>query len=97
MFGHAVEHVEDLATQVRIHEHQKYVALTGGENGFRLVRGEVDVLLTIVAEPATVKLNAQAAAVVDGVTLEVYAGAADQTVQETLGTYVGGRQELGYL
>jgi hypothetical protein len=97
VFGKAVERFEGFAKQGRIHEHQEYFALTGTDGGFMLVRGDVEELLKIAAEPETIKLNAQAASIVQDFTIQVFGGGTDQSVQELMGTYVGGLQELGYM
>jgi hypothetical protein len=97
VFGKAVERFEGFAKQGRIHEHQEYFGLTGGENGFMLIRGEVEELLKILAEPESIKLNAQAAAIVNDFHIAVYQGGSDQSVQDSIGTYMGGLQELGYM
>jgi hypothetical protein len=93
----AVGHFDELQKEGRIHGHREYFSLTGGEGGFMIVEGGVAELLAITAEDQTVKMNAQAAAVVQGFDVQVYGGGSDQAVQELVGSYVSGLQELGYL
>ena len=97
VFGSAVERFEGLAKQGRIHAHQEYFAITGSDGGFMLVTGELAELLAIAAEPETLSLNAQAAAIVQDFTIEIYGGGTDQSVQELMGSYVGSLQQLGYM
>ena len=97
VFGAAVERFEGLAKTGRIHGHREYFALTGADGGFMLVEGPVEELLTLVAEPETLALNAQAAAIVQGFEIQVYAGGTDQAVQDLMGSYVGSLQSIGYM
>jgi hypothetical protein len=97
VFGAAVERFEGLAKTGRIHAHREYFALTGADGGFMLVEGPVEELLTLVAEPETIALNAQAAAIVQGFEIQVYAGGTDQAVQDLMGSYVGSLQSIGYM
>lgn len=97
VFGAAVERFEALGKAGRIHAHKEYFALTGADGGFMLIEGPINELLTIVAEPETLTLNAQAAAIVQGFEIQVYAGGTDQTVQELMGSYVGSLQSIGYM
>ena len=96
VFGTAVSRFEGLAKEGRIHSHQEYFAVTGSEGGFMLITGDLDELLKIAAEPATLALNTQASAIVQDFTIQVYGGGTDQSVQELMGTYVGSLQEIGY-
>ena len=97
VFGAAVARFEEMAKSGRIHAHREYFALTGTDGGFMLVEAPVAELLTIVAEPETIALNAKAAAIVQGFEIQVYAGGTDQAVQELMGSYVGSLQEIGYM
>ena len=97
VFGAAVERFEGLAKTGRIHGHREYFALTGADGGFMLVEGPVEELLTLGAEPETLALNAQAAAIVQGFEIQVYAGGTDQAVQDLMGSYVGSLQSIGYM
>ena len=96
VFGSALSRFEGLAKQGRIDSHQEFFAVTGSEGGFMLVTGDLDELLKIAAEPQTLALNAQASAIVQDFTIQVYGGGTDQAVQEMMGTYVGSLQEIGY-
>ena len=96
VFGAALERFEGLMKQGRIHSHEEYFALTGGEGGFMLVRGDIEELQKISIEPETLALNAKAASIVQDFTIELYAGGSDQAVQEMMGTYIGSLQEIGY-
>jgi len=93
----AVTHFDELQKTGRIHSHREYFALTGAESGMMIVEGEVPELLAIIAEDETVKLNAQAAAVVQNFEIQLFGGGSDQAVQGMVGSYMSGLQELGYL
>lgn len=97
VFGSAVARFEAFAKQGRIHTHQEYFAVTGEEGGFMLVTGELDELLKIAAEPETLALNAQAAAIVGEFRIQVYAGGTDQAVQELMGNYAQSLQQIGFM
>lgn len=97
VFGKAIAHFENLTKQGRVHGHREYFAVTGPEGGFMMIEGEVEELTRILGERETLRLNAQAAAVVEEFEILVYAGGNDQTVQELTGDYAASMQELGYL
>jgi hypothetical protein len=97
VFGTAVARFEAFAKQGRIHAHQEYFAVTGADGGFMLVTGELAELLKITAEPETLALNAQAAAIVQDFSIQVYGGGNDQSVQELMGNYMTSLQQLGYM
>ena len=97
VFGKAIEHFEGLGKKGRIQGHREYIALTGQDGGFMLIEGDTDELLKIVSEPETLALNAQAAAVVQDFSVQVYAGGTDQAIQQLIGNYSGALQEVGYL
>lgn len=97
VLGTAVTRFEGLAKQGRIHAHQEYFAVTGADGGFMLVTGDLDELLKIIAEPETLALNAQAAAIVQDFRIQVFAGGSDQSVQELMGNYAQSLQQIGYM
>jgi hypothetical protein len=97
VFGGAVTRFEGLTKQGRVHAHREYFSLTGRDGGFMLIEGELRELLTIVAEPETLALNAQAAAIVQDFEVQVYAGGNDQAVQELMGTYTTSIKQIGYM
>jgi hypothetical protein len=97
VFGNAVTRFEEFAKSGRISGHREYFSLTGQDGGFMIVDGTVSDLLAIVAEDDTLKLNAQASAIVQDFRVQVYGGGDDQSVQSLMGNYVGSLQEIGYL
>lgn len=97
VFGNAVLRFEEYLKAGRIHSHREFFALTGKDGGFMIVEGDTTELLAIVAEDDTVKLNAQAAAIVQDFEVQVYGGGDDQAVQSMVGTYAAGLQEIGYM
>jgi hypothetical protein len=97
VFGAAIERFEQYAKAGRIHSHKEFIALTGRSGGFMLAEGEVDELQKILVEPETLVLNSKAEAIVSDFEIQLYGGGSDQAVQELIGTYMGGLQELGYM
>ena len=97
IFGKAIEYFEGLSKTGRIHGHREYIALTGADGGFMLVEGDTKELLTLLGEPEVLALNAQAAAIVQDFSIQVYGGGSDQAIQELMGTYTGAVGELGYM
>jgi len=97
VFGKAVARFEDMAKQGRIHSHREYFALTGREGGFMMVEGQVDELMRICGEDDTLRLNAQAAAIVQDFDIQVFAGGTDSETQRLMGNYTASLQELGYM
>jgi len=97
VFGKAVARFEQLTKEGRVQGHREYFSLTGHEGGFMVIDGEVDDLLKVLAEEDTIRLNAQAAAVVQDFEIQAFAGGNDQAVQQLMGAYTGSLQEIGYM
>jgi hypothetical protein len=97
VFGSAIAHFENLTKQGRIHGHREYFSITGPDGGFMLLEGEVEELNRILSDEATLRLNAQASAIVRDFEIQVYAGGTDQAVAEITGNYANSLQQLGYL
>jgi len=97
VFGKAVGRFEELAKQGRIHSHREFFSVTGPDGGFMILEGELSELLSITAEPETLALNAQAAAIVSDFEVRVYGGGSDQAVQQLMGNYASSLQEIGYM
>ena len=97
VFGNAVARFEGFLKDGRISSHKEFFAVTGGDGGFMIVEGELSELLTIVGEEDTMRMNAQAAAIVQEFETQVYSGGSDQAVQGLMGLYVNGLQEIGYM
>jgi len=62
-----------------------------------IVEGELAELLKIVAEEATLRLNAKAAAIVQDFEIQCFAGGSGSAVQGMIGTYTTSLAEIGYL
>lgn len=97
VFGSAVVHFENMAKQGRIHGHREYFSITGRDGGFMMLEGEVEELTRILSERETIRLNAQASAIVHDYDIQVYAGGNDQSVAELTGDYMASLQQLGYV
>jgi hypothetical protein len=97
VFGNAVAHFEGLLKAGRIHSHKEFFSVTGRDGGFMIVEGELSELLTISGEEDILRMNAQAAAIVQDFEITVYGGGTDQAVQGLVGVYVNGLQEIGYM
>jgi len=97
VFGSAIAHFENMAKQGRLHGHREYISITGRDGGFMMLEGEVTELTRIITEEETLKLNAQASAIVHDFEIQVYAGGTDQSVSELTRTYADSIQQLGYM
>jgi hypothetical protein len=97
VFGKAVARFEEYAKQGRVHGHREYFALTGGSGGFMIIDGEVEELSRILTEEETIRLNAQAEAIVQDFQIQLFAGGTDQATQQLMGSYVQSLQEIGYM
>jgi hypothetical protein len=97
VFATSIERFEGYAKQGRIHGHKEFLALDGKVGGFMIVEGEVEELQKIALEPETLALNVQAAAIVQDFEIQLYAGGTDKSVQDLIGTYLGGLGQLGYV
>ncbi len=63
-----------------------------------LVERELTELTRIMTEEETLALNAKAAAiVVQDFEIQLYGGGSEQAVQQLMGNYTAGLQELGYM
>jgi hypothetical protein len=96
VFGKAVVRFENLTKEGRVHGHREYFSITGRNGGFMIIEGEVEELLRILAEEETLRINAQASAIVDDFEIEVFAGGTDRDTQQLIGNYVSSLNELGY-
>jgi hypothetical protein len=97
VFGAALARFEGLAKEGRIDSHEEYFAVTGPEGGFMLVRGNLDELLRIAAEPETLALNAQASAIVQDFQVQIFGGGTDQAIGELMTNYSESLAAIGYL
>jgi hypothetical protein len=97
VFGSAINRFETLAKEGRIHGHHEYVSITGRDGGFALVEGETEELTKILAEEESLRLNAQASAVVDDFEVQTFIGGTDQAVQQAVGTYTASLHDIGYM
>jgi hypothetical protein len=97
VFGRAVARFEQLTKEGRVHGHREYFSLTGHDGGFMVVDGEVEQLTRIISEDETIRLNAQAAAIVADFEIELFAGGSEQAVQKLTGDFVASMQEIGVM
>ena len=97
VFGSAINRFETLTKEGRIHGHREYISVTGRDGGFALLEGETEELTKILAEEDTLRLNGQASAVVEDFEIQAYVGGSDQTIQQVVGTYTSGLQEIGLM
>jgi hypothetical protein len=97
VFGKAVGRFEELTKEGRIHGHREYFSITGPSSGFMIVDGDLEELLKIAGEEASLRLNTQAEAIVSDFDIQVYAGGDDQSVQQLMGTYSSSLDEIGYM
>jgi hypothetical protein len=97
VFGRAVERFEQLAKEGRVHGHREYFSVTGHDGGFMLVDGELDELMHILGEDDSLRLNAQASAIVEDFEIQAFAGGTEQATQQLVGTYTAGLTDLEYI
>jgi hypothetical protein len=97
VFGKAIGRFEELTKEGRIHGHREFFSITGPSSGFMILDGDLDELLKIAGEEATLRLNTQAEAIVSDFDVQVFAGGDDQSVQQLMGTYNSSLGEIGYL
>jgi hypothetical protein len=97
VFSSAINRFENLTKQGRIHGHREYLPVSGREGGFALLEGELDELLKIMAEEESLRLNAQASAVVLDFEVQAYLGGSDQAIQQEISTYTTSLHDLGYM
>ncbi len=71
VFGKAVGRFEELAKEGRIHGHREFFSITGRSSGFMILDGDLDELLKIAAEEATLRLNTQADDIVSDFEVQV--------------------------
>jgi hypothetical protein len=97
VFGNALAHFDGLAKEGRVHGHREYFNLTGKSGGLMIVDGEVEELLKIQSEDASIKLLAQAEAIVQDFEVTIVVGGTEQTVQQEVTRFTGALGELGYM
>jgi hypothetical protein len=97
VFGRAINRFETMTKEGRVAGHHEYFSVTGRDGGFMLVEGEVEELTKILAEEETLKLNAQASAVVDDFEVQAFIGGTDQTTQQLIGVYTSSLTDIGYM
>jgi hypothetical protein len=97
VFNSAINRFETMTKEGRIHGHREFISLTGRDGGFALLEGEVEELTKILAEEDTLRLNAQASAVVEDFEVQTFAGGTDQAIQQLVGNYATSMRDLGYM
>jgi hypothetical protein len=97
VFGQAVARFEGFAKQCHISAHGECFAVSGANGGFMLVERELTELTRIMTEEEMLALNAIAAAIVQDFEIQLYGGGSEQAVQQLMGSYTAGLQELGYM
>jgi hypothetical protein len=97
VFGKAIAHFEGLTKSGRVSGHHEYLSITGDAGGFMMVEGDLDELMKILAEEATLKLNNQASAIVSDFKIQAFAGGTDNAIQQLIGDYTASLQEIGLM
>lgn len=95
-FTKALAHFEGLAKQGRIHGHKEYLSLTGKTGGFMIIEGQIDELLKIQTEEATVRLITESQLITDGFEVQAYVGGSEATLQQMMGMYGETLQQMGF-
>ena len=97
VYGRALALYEGLAEAGQLAGHRDYMAITGGGGGFVLVEGTVSELMTLMASPQHLRIRDEAAAVLDGVDTQLFAGGTDTAAEAMVQAYAAGLADLGYL
>ena len=97
VYGRAVGRFEQLTKEGRVHGHREFFSVTGRDGGFMLVDGDLAELMQILGEEDSLRLNAQAAAIVEDYEIQAFTGGTDQATQQVMSTYIAGLKDLGYL
>lgn len=97
VYGRALELYEDLAKSGRLAGHRDYMAITGRGGGFILVEGTVTELMELMSSPEHLRIRDEAAAVLDGVDMQLFAGGSDTSAGAMVQSYAAGLADLGYM
>jgi hypothetical protein len=100
VFGKAISYADELAKEGKIASHQEYLALNGDlgrRAGFMIVEGDLDQLRALDNDTQWRKNLFAGSSVVDGMTIQTFAGGNDQSLQEQLGLGVEVETELGLI
>lgn len=97
VYGRALELYEDLAKDGKLAGHRDFLAITGPGGGFVLVEGTVTALMQLMASPQHLRIRDEAAAVLDGVDMQLFAGGTDPSAEAMVQSYAAGLADLGYL
>jgi hypothetical protein len=100
VFSKAIAYADELAKQGKVGGHQEYLALDGdlGERaGFMIVEGELDQLRALDNDTQWRKNLFAGSSVVDGLTIQTFAGGNEESLQEQLGLGVEVETELGLI
>jgi len=92
-----VARFEGFAKRGHISAHRECFAVSGANGGFMLVERELTELTRVKPEDETLALQAKEAAIVQDFEIQLYGGGSEQVVQQLMGNYAAGLQELGYL
>jgi hypothetical protein len=100
VFGKAISYADELAKEGNIASHQEYLALNGDlgrRTGFMIVEGDLDQLRALDNDRQWRKNLFAGSSVVEGMTIQTFAGGNDQSLQEQLGLGVEVETELGLI
>lgn len=96
-FGRALAYYDGLAKQGRIHGHHEYLQLVGKPGGFMIIDGPVDELLKVQVEEGTRRLITEANVNVADLTVEVFVGGSEGTIQQQIALYGETLQSQGLM
>jgi hypothetical protein len=100
VFGKAIAYADELAKEGKIGSHQEYLALNGdfGERaGLMIVEGELDQLRALDNDTQWRKNLFAGSSVVDGLTVQTFAGGNEESLQQELGLGMEVQTELGLI
>lgn len=97
VYGRALQLYQDLAETGELAGHRDYFSITGGGGGFVLVEGSISQLLALLSSPRHLRIRDEAAAVLDGVDMQLFGGGNDTATEAMVQSYAAGLADLGYL
>lgn len=98
VFGKALAYFEGLAKQGRVHGHKEFIALTGNQSrvgGCMIVEGQVEELLKIQTEEATLRLLQEAELIANNFSIQLFRGGSDQSIQQAVTQYMETLRDFG--
>lgn len=100
VFSKSIAYADELAKEGKIASHQEFLALNGdlGQRaGFMMVEGDLDQLRALDNDTQWRKNLFAGSSVVDGLTIQTFAGGNEESLQEQMGLGLEVETELGLI